>query len=66
MTKEEIIKIVDLAFSEKATINDIFIMFYSFKYYEFGSWQEVIDIIEEVFEERPDWHECKKIMNKNN
>ena len=64
ITKEKIIKIIDLAFSEKATANDIFVMFYYLNYYQPGSWKEVDDIIEEVFEERPDWHECKDIIRK--
>jgi len=62
MTKKELIEIVDLAFSEKADANDIFIMFKSIKEYEIFGWEDFENIIEEVFEERPDWQKCKKIM----
>jgi hypothetical protein len=55
-------KAVENAFDENSTANDIFIMLYQARYMEIESWAEIEDLIEEIFEERPEWHECKRLM----
>ena len=57
-------KAVENAFDENSTVNDIFVMLYQARYMDINSWTEIEDLIEEIFEERPEWHECKRMMRK--
>ena len=57
-------KSVKKAFKEDSSVEDVFIMLYHAKYMVIDSWSEIEDIIEEVFGERPEWHECKKRIKK--
>lgn len=58
-------KAVEKAFDENSTVNDIFIMLYQANYMGIGSWSEIEDLIEDVFGEKPEWHECKRKMREN-
>jgi len=49
---------------ENSTVNDVFVLIYFSKYLEVESWSEIEDLIDEVFGEKPDWSECKKIIRK--
>lgn len=65
MTNKKLKKAVKRAFKENSSVEDVFMMLYHAKYMVIDSWSEIEDIIEEVFGERPDWHECKKMMRED-
>ena len=52
------------AFNKNPTVNDLFVLLFAARYMNNVGWREVEDVIEEVLGERPDSHECKKMIKK--
>jgi len=58
-------KAVKRAFKENSSVEDVFMMLYHAKYMKLDSWSEIQDLVEEIFGERPNWQECKKMMRED-
>lgn len=65
MNKTKLKKAVKRAFKEDSSVEDVFMMLYHAKYTVIDSWADIQDIIEEIFEERPNWQECKRMMRED-
>jgi len=52
------------AFNKNSTVNDIFVLIFASRYMNNDEWGEVEDVIEEILGERPDFHECKKVIKE--
>ena len=65
MNKTKLKKAVKRAFKEDSSVEDVFMMLYHAKYMIIDSWSDIEDIIEEVFGERPNWQECKRMMRED-
>jgi len=57
-------KIFKKAFNKNASVEDIFLLIYKTKGLVIDSWEEIEDLVEETFGERPDWNKFKKLERK--
>ena len=65
MKQQTLKKAVKRAFKEDSSVEDVFMMLYHAKYMKIDSWAEIEDLVEEIFGERPEWHECKRMMRED-
>jgi hypothetical protein len=65
MKQQKLKKAIERAFKEDSSVEDVFMMIYYAKYLILDNWTEIEDIIEDIFEERPDWYKVKKMMRED-
>ena len=65
MKQQKLKKAIERAFKEDSSVEDVFMMIYYAKYLILDNWTEIEDIIEDIFEERPNWQEVKRMMRED-
>jgi hypothetical protein len=65
MKQQKLKKAIERAFKEDSSVEDVFMMIYYAKYLILDNWTEIEDIIEDIFEERPDWYKVKRMMRED-
>lgn len=63
-TKEHIKEALENILNRPYTADDIMVLFMVFQSYVYvmDTWEDIENVIEEVVSDRPEWHECKKML----